>query len=113
MTPCEHTPCEPQKNFERSVKWVIGILIIAGGAGLGLSLRQSSEARSEAAVAIEASKDTLLLRNENKYIREDIAEIKVALGAVNRIELKLSDMAGDFKAMNVRMDGWDGKQNDK
>ncbi len=105
-------PCNSQKAFESSMKWVVGILIVIGGAGIGLSYGHADEAIDLAQKAMNKSDtvDVIMVKVENiqedvnelKYMRADITALKeMVIRAEARDQIILSKFS-DYEFKTVK-----------
>ena len=103
------SPCASHVEFSKAVWRVIGIIIVVGGAGLAYSIDRARSAESIATIARDEARKTEVLGNDVAHMAEDLKEMKAALSSMTRIEVTLATVAGDIKAMETRMDGWDSR----
>ena len=104
MATCEHeTPCEAQKAHATAIKWVLSIIVMAGGVGIGFSVDQARAAKRAAEEAKEKASNIAVLENNMNHLQNEVSLINIKLESINEIKVTMAEMAGDMRLTLVKV----------
>ena len=89
-------PCSFHKAAVTAFKWVLGMVIIIGGAGLSFAINEARDAKQVAESADKKADNVSVLENEVSHIRSDVSEINSRMMAINEMQIQMAEINGSM-----------------